>query len=110
MWGSIEIESNTLTNLEGMESLQWISGSLHIFNSSLSSLTGLNNLRSVGLWLIIAQNNSLTSLTGLDNLRCVKSLHINSNVELCTYLAEEIRDQITTDSTFIEGNKDCSTL
>jgi len=71
VFGSVYIEETTLTSLEGMESLKWVTRDLVIqFNDSLTSLAGLENVTSVG-GLGIGDNNSLTSITGLENITSV---------------------------------------
>lgn len=62
-----------ITNLDGLNLITSIGGSLTIFNNLLLSLTGLENLTSIGGSLYIGSNGSgngsyLTSLDGLDNL------------------------------------------
>ncbi len=65
--------TKSLTSLSGLESLNSIGGGLTIHeNESLTSLTGLDNITSIGAQLTITDNKSLTSLTGLNNLNSIK--------------------------------------
>ncbi len=73
--GNLEIyENESLNSLAGLENITYIDGDLGIGdcilggNPSLTNLTGLNNLDSVGGSFRIEYNLSLTSLTGLENL------------------------------------------
>ncbi len=63
-----------LTNLEGLDNLNYIGGNLFIDNqwisnnSNLISLSGLESLISVGANVEISYNDQLTSLSGLESL------------------------------------------
>ena len=69
--------NSTLTSLAGLEGLTSIGENLEIGmadyggNPSLTSSTGLINLTSIGGSLKIASNNSLTSMTGLESLTSI---------------------------------------
>ena len=74
--GDVEISGNEITNLNGLNILSAIGGSLYIWEcGSLTSLTGLNNLSYIGDDLYIGGldvgNPLLNSLTGLDNLTTI---------------------------------------
>lgn len=67
--GSVTISGANITNLNGLENLMSIGGSLSIYgNDALVSLDGLEHLISVGLSLDIVDNPLLSSLDGLDNI------------------------------------------
>ena len=67
--GNLTIDSETLTNLSGLENLQTVGGNLYIRdNTSLVSLTGLNNLTTVAETVIIDSNPVLASLSALSSL------------------------------------------
>jgi hypothetical protein len=87
--GRLDIEQNELlTSIKSLGNITSIGGDLEISsNFSLTSLAGLNNLKSVGGRLDISVNRSLTSLAGGD-------LAIWYNRELCTSLAEALRDRL----------------
>jgi hypothetical protein len=134
IWGN-----KLLTSLTGLENLTLVGGALWIEDChALTSLTSLENLTSVGGDLYINWNNALTNLAGLENIRSVggdlgimnndalKSLGmaalqnvgshflIYSNPMLCSFFAEELRDQVLSGGGIggqieIEGNKDCTT-
>jgi hypothetical protein len=67
--GSLTIEHTALTSLTGLENLTsvgWDFRGLIIWrNDALASLSGLNNLTSVGGDLYIGENNALTNLCAL---------------------------------------------
>jgi hypothetical protein len=63
--------NNTLTDLTGLGSLSSVGGCLSIQFSSLTSLTGLDGLISVGGYLSFWNNNALVSLTGMEALTSV---------------------------------------
>ena len=93
----LSIASNSsLISLEGLYSLESIDGDLEIGdNGPLSSLEGLESLKSVGTGLVIQHNYFLTSLDGLGSLESIGGdLGIWANYELCTSLAEALRDQV----------------
>jgi hypothetical protein len=73
--GQLDISGTSLTTLDGLESLIYISGSLGIYyNPLLTNLNGLTNLiyvkgiNDIEAHLIILNNDSLTDLNGLSNL------------------------------------------
>jgi hypothetical protein len=67
--GSLTIEYTALTSLSGLENITSVGGGLDIYNNdALTTLSGLNNLTSLGGYLWIDSNASLTSLSGLENL------------------------------------------
>mgnify|MGYP001138399013 CR=1 FL=1 len=83
--GDVRIFGNDITNLSGLGIMTSIEGGLFIgsTNSSLTNLTGLENLASIGnLW--IWTNNGLTSLIGLENLTSAGGLLIMENESLNT--------------------------
>jgi hypothetical protein len=84
--GRLYIENTTLTNLEGLECLNYVVGGLFIrYNDSLINLTGLENLESIGggdSELMISDNDSLINLTGLENLESSGYLSFRGNDSL----------------------------
>jgi hypothetical protein len=81
--GSLTIKNTTLTNLTGLENITNIGGDLRIVdNFDLTSLGGLSNLTSVNS-LYILNNHALTSISALSNVtNVVQDLYINSNLSL----------------------------
>ena len=74
--GHVEITGNDITNLNGLNVLIAFGGGLsigdyYIGNPILTSLTGLDNVTSIGGNLLIRYNDALTSLTGLGNLTSI---------------------------------------
>ena len=64
--------SNELTNLNGLDVLTAIEGSLTIdINPFLGSFSGLDNLTSVGTDVYLRYNVGITDLTGLGNLNSI---------------------------------------
>jgi hypothetical protein len=90
--GSLSIGINAaLTNLTGLDNLTSIGGDLSIYsNETLTSLTGLEGLTSIGGGLDISGSVALTSLTGLDNLTSIGGgLNIGSNGALIDLMGLE---------------------
>jgi len=78
--GSININGNTITNLSGLENLNSIGGFLYIRNNELVTLAGLANLTSIGGYLRIENNPVLANLNGLENLNTIDGyLKIKNN-------------------------------
>jgi hypothetical protein len=83
--GNVYISGNDIVNLNGLSVVISIGGDLWIEdNDSLTSLTGLEGLTSIGGGLLIGEcwygdgNPALTSLTGLSNLTTIVG-----NLEIC---------------------------
>jgi hypothetical protein len=93
--GNIDIGYNGMTplliTLSGFDNLTSIGGYLKIYgNNNLIYLTGLENLTTIGGSLIIGQNLALTSLAGLENLTTVGgNLEIDSNSSLTSLVGLE---------------------
>jgi len=69
MNGTLEIHDiHTLPNLNGLNNITYIGGRISIMRSSLINMTGLEGLNSVGSDFFIGANPSLISLSGLENL------------------------------------------
>ena len=79
--GKVYIESDNITNLNGLFSLESVDESfLIVHNPNLGSLWGLDSLSYIGGNLTIFDNGSLVDVDGLNNLNYVgESLAINSN-------------------------------
>jgi len=77
---NIDGENNSITDLNGLNSINEIRGKLTIENTgSLESLSGINNLTSVNE-IIIRRNDALVNLNGFPNLDSIKSqLYIGNN-------------------------------
>jgi len=70
--GSVMIDGDDITNLNGLSVLTAIGGNLLIDNNTaLTTLTGLDNITSIGWGLSISYNDALPSLTGLDNITSI---------------------------------------
>ena len=86
--GDVGIQGDNITNLDGLSVLTAIVGNLNIGyidggNPALTSLTGLDNVTSIGGELGIWRNYTMTSLTGLENLTSIGGeLYIHSNLTL----------------------------
>ncbi|WP_276371885.1 T9SS type A sorting domain-containing protein [Chryseolinea sp. H1M3-3] len=80
--GNLTISGNDITNLNGLSSLQKVSGKFSIENNNgLKSLDGLLSLESVGLGLYLINNPELSDLNALSSLKTVGDLTIdNSNI------------------------------
>src|SRR5690606_19456474 len=70
--GYLSISGSTITDLSPLSNLTSIGGYLNIYNNSnLTNLDGLSNLTSIGGFLDIYNNSNLTNLDGLSNLTSV---------------------------------------
>lgn len=82
--GDVEINGYEIDNLNGLSEITAINGNLSILlNGSMSDLSGLNNLRSIGKYLDISANR-IYSLNGLDSLITIGSgfaIYNNSRLE-----------------------------
>src|SRR5690606_29817153 len=82
--GDLYISGSTITDLSPLSNLTSVGGYLRIStNSSLTDLDGLSNLTSVGGYLQIGSNSNLTNLDGLSNLTSVGGylqIYNNSNL------------------------------
>ncbi len=69
--GDVFIQGDDITNLDGLQVVDWIDGSLTVRgNPKLQSLLGLQNLVHIGGQLNLEYNPLLPSLAGLHNLVC----------------------------------------
>ncbi|MBP6235154.1 MAG: T9SS type A sorting domain-containing protein [Saprospiraceae bacterium] len=82
--GNLTIQSNNITNLNGLSPITNITGSLRFNNADmLSDISGLSNLTMVGLDVRITNCGLITSLTGLTSLTSVGGdFNIASNPNL----------------------------
>lgn len=70
----VEAVDGAITNVDGLSSLQTITGQLKIeSNTLLNDLTGLSNLTTIGGELFISVNDGLSSLASFQNLNFVGS-------------------------------------
>lgn len=75
-------ENSELTTIDGFNNLNKIYGILQIFaNDKLLNIKGLNQLHSIGV-IYINNNPSLTSLTGLESVTSVGELLSSSDISL----------------------------
>jgi len=97
--GPVDIHGQAdLGILTGCES---IDGDLRITGTTLSSLSGLERIRSVG-YLVISDNPSLTSIEGLSGLKSAAGVTINANPRLASLSGlEQVR---SLDGLVITGN------
>lgn len=87
------ISGTNLTNLQGLENLTTIGGSMQIVNnSSLISLIGIRDLTG-NLAFDIRQNSSLSSLQGLEKIKSMRLLQVQNNPSLTSF---EALDSLTT--------------
>jgi acyl-[acyl carrier protein]--UDP-N-acetylglucosamine O-acyltransferase len=82
--GDITISGNDIANLDGLNAITSIGGSLRIISdTSMTNLSGLTGLASIGGTLSITGNSYLTYILSLNNLTSVgRSLLIEDNTEL----------------------------
>ncbi len=65
-----------ITNLHGLKVLDTIVGKLHVLNTHLTDMKGLDSLRFVSGEVKFEENQSLASFTGLEGLRRAYSLRV----------------------------------
>jgi len=82
-----EASNGSITSLSGLSQITSIGGDLSIYNNYiLTSLEGLDNLSSIGEDLYIYNNDALTSLEGLENINSILgglTIRDNDNLSLC---------------------------
>jgi uncharacterized protein (TIGR02145 family) len=83
--GDLTINGTGIVNLHNLTSLNIINGNLTIESTSCSNLKGLDNLIHVGGNLLISNNNNLTSLSGIEKLRSVGGFE---NINYLSFLDE----------------------
>lgn len=80
--GDVDI-SNSITNLNGLSVLTSIGGNLFISGTSLTNLTGLDNISIIGKSFSIMTCSSLTTLSGMENLTSIgENFYIDNNALL----------------------------
>jgi hypothetical protein len=84
--GSVNLFRNeSLTDIDGLRNLETVGGELRVgFHPQLIGLNGLASLRSVGALFFVVSNARLTTLAGLEQLRSVGPLRIETNSSLRT--------------------------
>lgn len=82
--GDVVISGYTITNLNGLNILTSIGGSLKIeCNEALPSLEGLNSLSVIGGYLYVGGNLLLSSLSGLQHVTFIgEDVQISNNIAL----------------------------
>jgi hypothetical protein len=84
--GTVLISGESITNLEGLNNIVSIGGSLSIdYCNSLTNITGLSNLVSIGGGLGVSGNPYLTSLQGLENITHLAGLTFSYNNSLTDF-------------------------
>jgi hypothetical protein len=81
--GSISLSGNSrLTSLDGLNNIRTISGSLMLHNTGIEEIDGLNEIVELGS-LIISDNPQLNHINGFTALRIIRnSLSIKNNQQL----------------------------
>jgi Receptor L domain len=90
--GALTINSSSLPNLNGLESLTEVTGSVSIqSNSGMLNMDGLTGLTTVGGDLYVYNNDAITHTAGLDNLQTVEGyFQVQSNGNLTTLNATDL--------------------
>lgn len=74
---------SNITDISGLSSLKYITGDLDIFNNSIISLNGLQNITKIGGSLFLNFNEELTEINALSNLTTLgEKLVISSSESL----------------------------
>ena len=89
--GDMVVTGNSITNLDGLNQLLHVEGSLSIENNnSLTNLSGLNNIDTIGGNLSIENANGLQNLSGLSGLNSLGGmLKLSSNESLKSIIGIE---------------------
>jgi hypothetical protein len=75
--GAIVIQNTQLTNLNGLQNIQNLTGKVHLENNhKLEDVTALSNISTQIITLEVIENNALTDLTGLNIAEQADVLHI----------------------------------
>ena len=81
--GDVSIVGNSsLTNLSGLNNLTQIKGGLLMMFNNIQEINGLSNLTFIGESLGIIGNRALTNVNGLQQLSSVKTISLSGNNEL----------------------------
>ena len=118
--GDIEISGDDITNLDSLVVLTVIDGDLFVgYTTMLASLSGLNNVTSIGQTIRIYMNSALTSLSGLDNIVTIgQNLRITNNDVLAninalsslTSVGENLRIYMNSELTSLSGLENLTTV
>ncbi len=95
--GNVTIWSSNIENLNGLNVITYIGGTLDVFyNSYLDDFTGLENVTSIGDNLYIHDNSGLISLNGLENIAAssITDLYIYDNQHLSYCAVQSICDYL----------------
>ncbi|MBW6461230.1 MAG: T9SS type A sorting domain-containing protein, partial [Bacteroidales bacterium] len=86
-----------LASLSGLDNLNSIGGNLRIYdNDALASLSGLDNLTSIGGGLSVWSNDAITSIAGLEGLTSIAGdIHISGNGSLSTCEVQWLCDYLS---------------
>ncbi len=108
--GTLMIASNSsLTHIDGLVSLTSLEENLYIGHNSLTSLSGLGNVISIGGNFSLGYSYYLTSLTGLDNLTSIGGiLNIHHNTALLNLVGLENLDAGSIGNLSIHDNSSLS--
>jgi len=76
-----------ITNLQGLSAIEKVSKNLSIVDTKIESLEGLENLKTVGVYLYLTRNEELTDISDLQSIDSIGSIIIDSNLKLENYSA-----------------------
>ena len=89
--GGIEINTgiySSLTDMSGLQNLTSIGGSLYLLYTEIADLSGLQNVTSIGGKISLIGNSNLLSLDGLENISPDSigglSIYNNENLSVCS--------------------------
>lgn len=100
--GALIINGTDITNLTGLENIEYVLGDVAIHNTQLTSLNDLS-LIGVNGHFEINSNTQLATLAALTNITSLGSLHIVNNDNLLSLNGLENIESINTDATAIIG-------
>lgn len=106
----LAITGSDITNLQGLNEIVTIQKQLHISNTNLKNLTGLDNLAEVGTNVTIFYNDLLNSLNGLSSLNTIGN-HLNLSNNKVLLNLSGLSNNITIGGDFqVSTNRNLQTL
>ena len=114
--GLFYLQSNQLTNVDGLNALTTVGNNFNVENNQLTNLDGLSNLTHVGGYVALRNNPNLTDISGVENIvgSNDKVMYIapnqyttkaNSSLKLCsaTWDLKDINGDIDDNMTLVCG-------
>lgn len=94
LYGTL-VFAEDVTSLDSLYKLKELRGSLEIFHTQLTDLSGLENLEVIEGKLVAFENNQLKSLSGLENLKTLGGVLIHHNKNLESVSLSAVNDSLS---------------